>query len=179
MVIDMTISDGFMITAVVLGPILAVQVQKFIEKWNEARGRKLGIFKTLMATRGARLSPQHVQALNMIDLEFSSDNPKEKTVLDAWKTYLEHLYNVPRDSQDPNYQTKFTLWDSKSSEYLIALLSAMGKSAGFVFDEVQLKKGAYTPQGYIDLETENSLIRRGTLDILYGRRPLQVKEVVE
>jgi hypothetical protein len=175
----MTISDWLMIIAVVLGPILAVQTQKLIEKWKEARGRKLGIFKTLMATRGARLSPQHVQALNMIDLEFSSDNPKEKTVLDAWKAYLDHLYSVPRDFQDPSYQAKFTLWDSKSSEYLIALLSAMGKSAGFVFDEVQLKKGAYTPQGYVDFEMENSLIRKGTLEILYGRRSLPVKEVVE
>jgi len=64
----MTISDWLMISAVLTGPILAVQVQKFIESWREAKQRKIYIFKTLMATRGTTLSPRHVEALNIIDV---------------------------------------------------------------------------------------------------------------
>ena len=49
---------------------MAVQVQKWLEVFREERGRKLWIFKTLMATRASAVSAEHVQALNMIDLEF-------------------------------------------------------------------------------------------------------------
>ena len=81
----MSIADWLMILAVLLSPVIAVQVQKGIEKWREGRNRKLLIFKTLMATRGSRLSPAYVEALNMIDLEFNTKKTKEKKVLNAWK----------------------------------------------------------------------------------------------
>ena len=29
---------------------------------------------------------------------------KEKAAVDAWKIYRDHLYDVPRNYQDPNYQ---------------------------------------------------------------------------
>jgi len=171
----MTISDGLMIVAVILGPILAVQVQKRIEAWKQGRESKLSIFKTLMSTRATPLSPRHVEALNMIDLEFSGKDPNEKQVLDAWKLYHNHLYEAPQDYEDPAYQTKLDAWGTKKDEYLIELLYAMSRSLGYTFDKVQLKKDAYTPKGYADLEFEFSLIRRGTLDMLYGKRPLPVK----
>ena len=87
-----TISDGLMICAVILAPLIAVQVDKYLEKKRNKKGRKLGIFKTLMATRGRALDPRHVEALNMIDLEFEG----EKSVTDAWKAYLDHLVNMPK-----------------------------------------------------------------------------------
>ena len=66
----MTISDGLMIIAILIAPFLAVFAQRQIDLWREQRQRKLWVFKTLMATRGRTLSPEHVQALNMIELEF-------------------------------------------------------------------------------------------------------------
>ena len=58
------------VLAIFLGPIFAVQVQKFIEYRNEHRNKKLSIFHILMSTRGIKLSAEHVYALNMIDIEF-------------------------------------------------------------------------------------------------------------
>jgi hypothetical protein len=150
----MTITDGFMIGAVILGPILAVQAQKWIEEWKQAKGRKLSVFKILMATRGTPVSPRHVEALNVIDLEFSDRKPKEKAVLEAWKVYHSHLYDVPRDYADPAYQSKQEVWDAGRKECLVNLLFAMSQALGYSFDEVQLKKGAYVPQAHADLETE-------------------------
>ena len=66
----MTTSDWVMVFAVLIAPLLAVQAQKFIERMREKRQRKLSIFFQLMATRATRVAPQHVQALNMIDIEF-------------------------------------------------------------------------------------------------------------
>lgn len=174
----MTISDCVMVAAVILGPILAVQAQKLIESWRAGRDRKMAIFKTLMATRGTPVSPAHVQALNMIDLEFSATSSKEKAVLAAWKIYLDHLSSGPRNFQEPDYQAKMEVWTSRSQDCLVDLLYTMGKVLKYDFDKVQLRKGAYTPQGHTDVEFEQSMLRKGTLELVYGNRPLPVKITV-
>lgn len=118
-----TISDWLMITAVLIAPLLAVQVQKRLEKLRESRGRKMRIFKTLMATRAATVSTDHVQALNMIDLEFH-DN-KYKRVTTAWKTYLDHLSSFPKEDEKAQ-----AVWVDKKTDLLAKLLQEMGNSLG-------------------------------------------------
>ena len=90
----MTVSDIIMVIAILLAPLLAVQIQKWIEIFRETRQRKLYVFHTLMATRAARVSTEHVQALNMIDIIFYKDKA-EKPVREAWKKYLDHLNTPP------------------------------------------------------------------------------------
>lgn len=170
----MTISDGMMIFAVIAGPILAVQIQKWIEHWKQTRERKLWVFKTLMQTRGTPLSPLHVQALNMIDLEFTNKERNEKCVLDAWRIYLNHLYEVPQDYRSVDYDAKMAVWSDKTNEYLVELLYQMAQVLSYKFDKVQLKKGAYTPQGHADIELQQSLFRKGMLQIIYGQQPIHV-----
>lgn len=163
----MTISDGLMILAVLLAPLIAVQVQKWLEHHREIREKRLGIFKTLMATRASTISPSHVQALNMIDLEF--DDKKYKDVKLAWKTYLDHLGSFPKD--DENAQP---VWSSKMVDLLAKLLQVMGKSLGYDFDEVHLKKGIYSPEAHARVEDENTLLRRGLLRLIYGDGTLKM-----
>jgi hypothetical protein len=78
----MQIQDWLIIVATLVGPIVAVQVTRHLDKQKETRDRKLIIFKTLMATRQYNLSMEHVQSLNSIDLEFSSKKKSEKDVID-------------------------------------------------------------------------------------------------
>jgi len=52
----MTIADWLMITAVFLGPIVAVRLTRYLDDQKEIRARKLDIFKTLMATRAYNVS---------------------------------------------------------------------------------------------------------------------------
>ncbi|MBW2341920.1 MAG: hypothetical protein JRF50_16505 [Deltaproteobacteria bacterium] len=174
----MTISDWLVISAVLVGPILAVQVQKGIESLREIKLRKLKVFKTLMATRGTTLSPTHVEALNMIDLEFSASKSKEKKVIDAWKIYRDHLYSLKIDRSDPNYNVKLDGWTERSNELLAELLYEMAQSVGYDFDKVHLKKGSYTPQGHADVEFEQNLIRRSFVELFMGNRafPVQIVE---
>jgi hypothetical protein len=47
----MTIADALIIIATLSGPIIAVQVTRFLDERKETRGRKLQVFKTLMPTR--------------------------------------------------------------------------------------------------------------------------------
>ena len=73
----MTIADWLMITAVFLGPIVAVRLTRYIDNQKEIKERKLEIFKTLMATRAYIVSWLHVEALNELTLS-SIGSKKEK-----------------------------------------------------------------------------------------------------
>lgn len=165
----MKLSDGLMILAVLLAPLVAVQVQKWLETFREDRARKLRIFKILMSTRATGLSKDHVQALNLIDLEFQRN--KFKKVRDAWKTYLDHLGNFPREKED---QGRLPVWNEKTADLLADLLMEMGTSLGYDFDLVHVKKGIYLPEGHTKLETELSLIRAGAIRLLFGDASLKM-----
>lgn len=147
------------IAAIVLGPILAVQTEKFLERRRDNRSRRVGIFKTLMATRGSSLSSAHVEALNRIDLEFSDDK-KYKKVIESWKEYFDNLGHRAETEE------QMAVWSAKNEELLANLLYEMGQSLGYKFDKVLIKRNIYSPVGHARVERENELIRKGLLDIL-------------
>lgn len=169
----MTISDGLMLLAVLVAPFLAVFAQKKIELWREQRARKLWVFKTLMATRGRALSPEHVQALNMIDLEFAKSS--EKKVINAWKEYHDHLNSYPREGENKNERA--AVWAQRTEELLATLLGRMGACLGYDFDPVQIRRGAYSPEGHAAAEFELQLLRRMVLEWLSGDRKVPVSLV--
>lgn len=106
----MTFSDGVMVLAVFVAPVFAVQVQKLIEQFQETRKRQLHIFKTLMATRATGLSLDHVQALNLIDLECKGK--RFKKTREAWKSYLDHLGDYPKGEKN---EVQLHVWNEKKS----------------------------------------------------------------
>ncbi|RME56187.1 hypothetical protein D6779_10995 [Candidatus Parcubacteria bacterium] len=159
----MNIADWLMITAVILGPIIAVQLTRYLDNKKEVRERKLWIFKTLMATRASALSPHHVEALNRIDLEFDSGNEKEKEVIEAWKAYLDLLGDI----QMPKEQ-----WAMRRVDLLVELLHKMAQVLGYDFDKVHIKNSSYYPRGYNDIEAEQSAIRTGIRELIEGRRAI-------
>ncbi len=163
----MTTTDWLMIMAVLLAPVLAVQVQKELERYREQQSRKIWIFKTLMATRAALTSPEHVQALNMIDLEFRGK--KFIAVNNAWKVYFDHLTSFPVDDEIKHLQ-----WLDKRFDLLAILLLNMGKAVGYDFDEVYIKKSVYSPEAHSQIEMENRLIRQGVIKILHGESALKI-----
>ncbi len=160
-----------MLIAIVAGPILAVQIQKMIDKANEDKNRKMWLFSNLMATRAMPVSPLHVEALNRIDIEFY----KNKKVTDAWKLLLDNFGNYPLDPKASDFQVKLNSCSEKSNELLIDLLYQMGKSLGYDFDKVHLKRGVYFPKGHTDLESEQQIIRRALLEILVGKKSLPIE----
>ena len=164
----MTISDGLMIFAVLSGPIIAVQLTRFLDNRKEIRERKLSIFKTLMATRAYNVSWNHVEALNRIDLEFDASNKKEKAVILAWKEYLDLLNesNMPLDQ-----------WGIKRVDLLVVLLHKMATVLDYDFDKTHIKNSSYSPRIHGETEEEQQQIRRKVLELLDGTRtiPMEVR----
>ena len=159
----MSTTDALIIAATLFSPLIAVQVTRFLDDRNEKRGRKLQIFKTLMATRAYTLAPAHVEALNRIDLEFLEKEKSEKPVLDVWQQYLDHLGNK---AMQPD------AWGNKRIDLLIDLLYEMGKSLGYDFNKTQIKNGTYAPSAHSRLEDEQEQLRQLTIELLKGNKAL-------
>lgn len=169
----MNISDFLMILAVLLSPFLAVFAQRKIDLAREKRNHRLWIFRTLMATRGNRLALEHVQALNSIELFF--DNPqKDKNIVEKWNEYLDHFSQGPKEG-DKDYSAKLNSWLEKGDDLLADLLQTMGKSLGYDFDKVKIKRGIYIPRGHGEELNVQFLIRKGLVDIITGKSALNVK----
>lgn len=157
------------IAAIVLAPLLAFTAQWSLQFLRERRERKIWVFRTLMSTRATILSPDHVKALNLIDLEFNSSRRKDKDIRDAWHTYHSHLYTVrPADG------AMQVAWDKESSDLLNALLYKMSIRLGFGFEYSQIKKGAYVPEYYSATELDLILIRKGLLALVTGQNSLKM-----
>jgi cobalamin biosynthesis Mg chelatase CobN len=170
----MTISDGLMIFAVFAAPFLAIFAQRKIDENKEKRRQKLLVFRTLMATRANKLSVEHVQALNSIDLFFDKSGA-EKKIVEKWDEYLDHLV-LSLQENDPDYKVKLEAWTQKGNDFLSDLLSLMGESLGYHFDKVKLKKGIYFPKGHGDIELDNFFIRKGMVNIMAGKTGFPVRQ---
>jgi hypothetical protein len=119
----MTISDWAIVLATFLGPIVAIQIQKFIESRKASNDEKRWIFRTLMATRATVLSPERVQAYNLIDIIFY----KDANVLSAWKALFENFKRFGKDQAEEAVIKRARL-DTE-------LLHIMAKSLNFDFDK--------------------------------------------
>ena len=164
----MTTTDIIMIIAIFSGPIVAVQLQKYLENYREIKLRKIHIYKILMSTRAARLSENHIVALNSIDLEFNEK--KYSKVKKAWKVYLNHLHQTTlEDNKESELQ-----WNDKADSYLCNLLIEMGNSLKFNFDEVDIKNNIYSPIGNDFIEKEIKFMRQGINQVLLGERTIKI-----
>lgn len=166
----MTISDGLVIAAVLLAPLLALQVQKKLEERKEDRRRKLNLFKTLMTTRAAPLDARHVEALNMIDVEFY----KNKKIVDIWKLMLDNYNSFPVDPSQQDFKVKLDACVDKARDLLSDILLEMSRSLGYDFDKVHLKRAVYIPKGHVELTVEQEIIRKSLVAILSGKRAIPV-----
>jgi hypothetical protein len=158
------------VIVVFVSPIIAIQVQVYLDRKREIKKRKLGIFKTLMGTRMSRLSVNHVDALNMIDLEFDGKDKNESKVIEAWNKYRTHLF---RDNRGLD-EEKMKAWQEEGLDLFVVLLDKMAKCLDYDFDSNELKRNAYAPIAYEDEEKNQRLLREGMLQILFREQALRV-----
>ena len=139
----MTIRDYLMIFAILVGPIIGVVIARKLEDWKQKRQQRVAVLASLLRTSqgSARLSAEHVGALNLIRLTFHG----EKAVIDAYQRYMEHL-NSPR----PLTQNEMAASAQKGKERFLDLLAALANALGYHFDKTNLENSSYAPQGWQD-----------------------------
>lgn len=168
--LTLKLSDLAIVVATFLGPIVAVQAQKFLDRRQAHVERRLTIFRTLMATRAASLSTIHVEALNAIPIEFYGTQKGFKEVVTAWRNYFDHLSATEAGSE---------AWGLKRQELFITLLYKLAKTLGYNFSESELKREVYSPRAHANLENQQEVIRNGMYKIFNGEAafPLDIKSI--
>lgn len=167
---QMAISEWLVVLSVLstlLSPLIALRISQEVERRREERDRKEHIFKVLMATRAEQLSPRHVEALNMIDVEF--DGPKHRVieVAQAWGAYHDHL-------NQPATKMSIDVWVQKKDDLFIDLLFQMAVHLGYSFDRTRIKNSSYSPIAYGNAQKDQLAIREGLAALLRGERDLPV-----
>lgn len=158
---SLRLSDWIIAGCTLLGPVLAVQAQKWVESFREKRARRLTIFRTLMATRAQNLSPAHVEALNAVPIDFY----KDRKVMDAWEEYFMHLSNT-QIAADPT-------WGPRRVDLFVKLLAVIGSRVGYQFNVAEMNR-IYFPTAHGDLDEQQNFVRRAVVGLLKGDISLPV-----
>jgi hypothetical protein len=158
--LGISLESWLTISAVVLGPILALYAQRLLDNLREEHNRQVRVFRELMITRAQRLSPRHVEALNAVPLEFKQTR-KNKRILEAWKAYLEHLGT---DSKND-----LPAWMRVGTEKLVELLYEMSQRLGPKLQKLSIETEVYLPLMFNTVEAQEQAVRQQILEVLDGR----------
>ncbi len=157
--------------AILFGPIIAVYLTELRAKKRSDKDRQLHVFRSLMATRRSRLSNEHVQALNLVEIEFSS----QKNVLNSYNNLISFFgdgkwWNVPNPS-DQDLQNR----SNKHDDLLVDLLSKMARCLGYNnFGELSILRGGYFPALHVDNQQDVLDFQKLMGDIARGDRMFPV-----
>lgn len=173
-----TNAEWAIVFATLMGPVLAVQTQKFLEELMEYRAAKLWVFRSLMTTRMQRVSVDHVRALNMIDICFYGrsvfvwhrQTVAEKKVVTCWKVYLDNLATDMREWSESQQQIHF----SNRNKQFNSLLSAIGAAVDYHFDEVHIEKAGYLPEAQDVNEATQRQLLESAVSVLQGKQALKM-----
>ncbi len=160
------------IVAIFLGPFSALLVSRWLDNSRAEKARRMEIFRTLMRTRKQLLSWEHVQALNLVELEFI----KYPDVITAWKNYLEKLSEpFPPIAE----QEKCQQFQAKREKLLTLLIGEIAETLKIKIEKLEILEGNYVPQGWDDAEWEEILIRRALVQVLHGKSAILVESQQE
>lgn len=164
-----TLTEILTIIAILFAPVTALAIQRHLDRRRAKIDRRIEVFRTLMGTRAARLSPAHVHALNMIDVEFHGI----KRITNAWKEYLDHL-NTPAVSDEA-----LVAWGQRGDDLFVNLLGEIAVTLRYDFDKTYLRRAFYSPQAFWQEETFQKGVRFGIAQLLAGKFALPVRLVAD
>ena len=135
------------VAATGLGPVLAVALTLGFTYWRETAAikekaresiynRRLHVFRVLMSTRRVGISLDHVNAINLIEVDFYGCAAVEA----EWKTYRSHLNDNSRPEDEA--------WRRTKEKLLSKLLFEIAKVLKFDIPAIEIFEGAYAPGGW-------------------------------
>jgi len=176
--------DVVSIIALFMGPLIAVVVAWKLDDRRAKNERRMDVFRKLMSTRSNTLSFDHVSALNLVEIEFHGNSK----VVRKWKKYFDSLGTVyPKREEEKILESLSSAeivrreenYDKRvieiRSKLLTELLHEMARVLGYKKIEVlEILKGSYLPQGWVNVEYQQEIMRRYFIDLYLGKRALPV-----
>jgi hypothetical protein len=164
----MTLEFCITTIAIIAGPLAAVLISRHLQDRSEKRSRQMQVYRSLMATRRSPLSPQRVEALNLIDVEFAKSH---QTIFEFKK--LVDLYNDTArwKSNDRDVRTQIL---QEVNDKTADMLNEMGKALGFNFESLELLRGGYAPEAFADIEDQQYQAREFLASLNRGTRAVPV-----
>lgn len=132
-------TDIIIAFSTLVAPLVALQIQTYIERARAKEARKMDIFKVLMANRATPLNIRAVEAMNIISIEFYGD----RNVINAWKEFIE--IRCKQETPNPNINQEYT-------DSLVKLLQEMAVALGLNFYDDEIRRGCYRPNLHIAFE---------------------------
>jgi len=164
----LTLTDVLTLIAILVGPAFGAWLTRRLDDRREIQKRKFDVFRALMRTRKMPIHIDHVSALNLVEVEFI----KHRDVISAWKTYLTNLgESLPPVEEKDRYDAAIKRRDS----LLTKLLHEIARALKVEIEQLSILEGNYIPQGWVDDDWEQRLVRRGLIDVLSGRRPIAMR----
>lgn len=159
--------DWAVVIATFVGPIVAVGITLWHQDRDRAYQRRLAVFTTMMRLRRHQMAGEYVGALNLVPVEFH----RVPAVVQRYKDLMNTLSDpgwqgAPEAIRRLNEQT-----ETRSTE----LMAAMATSLSIRLEQMDILRGAYAPQGWLDDEALGQATRRKVLDVLSGQQPLTVQ----
>lgn len=153
--------------AILVGPIVAVLITRWMDDRSKTYARRYDVFRDLMRTRAAKLSPAHVDALNLVEIEFH----RFPNVKLAWQRYMENLFaGTPVDA---NEQSNFFV---RREQLFIKLIQEVANTVGLrSVDITDVMTNNYYPIGWQTEQQEQQQVRQLLIQTLAGTKPLTVK----
>ncbi len=152
------LKDWIEIAAIFLGPFTALLVQRYFDGRHEVRRQQENLYATLMRLRAASLTPDYVNALNLIDVTFNRKNKSERQIREKWKVLMDHFSN-PQSNE----------WEKNRQDLTVDLLAAIGGHLGYKFDPSHIKSQVYFPVALSEQWSESNQLRKRLLEVLDGR----------
>jgi hypothetical protein len=164
----MTAADILTLVAILAGPAVGAWLTRRLDDRRELQKRKFDIFRALMRTRKMPIHIDHVSALNLVEVEFVEN----RNVVSAWKSYLTNLGEpLPPVEEKERYDSAL----KKRDALLTKLLSEIARCLKVEIEQLSILEGNYIPQGWVDEDWEQRLVRRALLDVLSSRRAIVIR----
>ncbi len=142
--------------AIIVGPLAAVLVTVSLERRRRNYERRHNVFRSLMKTRRTALSPEHVEALNLIEIEYHGNTNVQASYKKLFEYFVDGISK--RDDEDQQSFDKRTA--ERHSDLLSALLLEMSKDLGYKKDQFEILRGGYSPILHGQIEEDQGKIRK-------------------
>lgn len=163
--------DWGVIFATLCGPILAVLVTRWVDSRSRRISQRYAVFSALMSTRRLTVNVKHVEALNLIEIEFYGCKP----VLDAWQSYHRHL-NDPTNFPPRCSDEEFPSRENTRLDLLTKLIFEMAKELNYGdLQQIDIRNGGYSPTGWYMRDEQAQSALKFLNDLSNGTRALPIR----